>query len=52
MRPLQIRKMRLARAVPDDAGWLAETLNRIGDDFGTRFVLADDGALTLQEGGR
>ncbi len=49
---LEIRRRRLARAAPDDAGWLAGTLNRIGEGFGSRFVLADDGALTLHEGGR
>jgi poly-gamma-glutamate synthesis protein (capsule biosynthesis protein) len=51
MRPLQMRKMRLAHAAPDDAGWLAGTLNRIGEGFGSRFVLEDDGALMLHEGG-
>ena len=52
MRPLQMRKMRLAQAAPDDVGWLAGTLNRIGEEFGSRFVLGDDGALILHEGGR
>jgi poly-gamma-glutamate synthesis protein (capsule biosynthesis protein) len=52
MRPLQMRKMRLGRVAPDDAGWLAGTLNRMSEGFGSRFVVADDGALTLHEGGR
>ncbi len=47
MSPLQVRNMRLARAAPGDAGWLAESLNRIGGEFGSRFVLAGDGTLTL-----
>ncbi len=50
MHPLRIRKMRLERARPGDAGWLAETLNRVGEEFGSRFALGDDGALTLQGG--
>jgi poly-gamma-glutamate synthesis protein (capsule biosynthesis protein) len=52
MHPLRMRKMRLARAGPEDAGWLAGALNRVGEEFGSRFVLGKDGALTLQEGGR
>lgn len=52
MRPLRMRRMRLERAARDDAGWLATTLSRIGEEFGSRFVLTDDGALTLHQGGR
>ncbi len=52
MLPLQIRKMRLARAASDDVRWLARTLNRIGEEFGSRFAPTDDGALTLHQGGR
>ncbi len=47
MRPFRIRNMRLARAAPDEAGWLVETLNRIGGGA-SRFELASDGALTLR----
>ena len=52
MHPLRMRRMRLARATPEDAAWLAGTLNRIGHAFGSRFALADDGVLTLQGEGR
>lgn len=52
MHPLRIRKMRLERATPGDAGWLAETLNRVSEQLGSRFTLGDDGALTLQGGSR
>jgi len=47
MRPFRIRNMRLARAAPDEAGWLVETLNRISGGA-SRFDLASDGALTLR----
>ncbi len=46
MLPFRIRNMRLARAAPDEAGWLADTLNRISGG-GSRFDLSGDGALTL-----
>jgi poly-gamma-glutamate synthesis protein (capsule biosynthesis protein) len=52
MRPLRMRRMRLERAGRDDAEWLATTLGRIGEEFGSRFVVTDDGALTLHRGGR
>jgi poly-gamma-glutamate synthesis protein (capsule biosynthesis protein) len=52
MWPLRMRRMRLERATRDDAGWLATTLSRIGEEFGSRFIVTDDGALTLHQGGR
>ncbi|HSD20242.1 MAG TPA: CapA family protein [Anaeromyxobacter sp.] len=48
MRPLQVRRMRLARAEQRDAEWLADTLNEIGEGNGPRFDLAGDGTLTLR----
>jgi poly-gamma-glutamate synthesis protein (capsule biosynthesis protein) len=47
MRPFRIRNMRLARAAPDEAEWLAETLNRISGRA-SRFELSRDGVLTLR----
>ncbi len=45
--PMQIRKMRLNRASPADAGWLRDTLRRISSGFGTRVELGSGGALEL-----
>jgi poly-gamma-glutamate synthesis protein (capsule biosynthesis protein) len=47
MLPFRIRNLRLARAAPDEAGWLAETLTRISGG-GARFDVSGDGALTLR----
>jgi poly-gamma-glutamate synthesis protein (capsule biosynthesis protein) len=47
MVPLQIRGMRLHRASPADASWLADTLNREGKRFGTRISIGPDHALKL-----
>lgn len=47
MRPYRIRNMRLARATPEEAGWLAEALDRTSGGA-SRFAIATDGALTLQ----
>jgi poly-gamma-glutamate capsule biosynthesis protein CapA/YwtB (metallophosphatase superfamily) len=47
MLPFRIRNMRLARAAPEEASWLAETLDRISGG-GSRFAVASDGALTLR----
>jgi poly-gamma-glutamate synthesis protein (capsule biosynthesis protein) len=47
MRPFRIRNMRLARAAPEEAEWLANTLNRISGG-GSQFDLSGDGALTLR----
>jgi poly-gamma-glutamate capsule biosynthesis protein CapA/YwtB (metallophosphatase superfamily) len=45
--PLRIRRMRLNRVSPDDAGWLRDTIHRVSCEFGTAVDLAEDGALTL-----
>lgn len=50
MTPLQIRKLRLNRALPDDMRWLCTTLNRISKPFGSRVDLTPGGALTLVTG--
>jgi poly-gamma-glutamate synthesis protein (capsule biosynthesis protein) len=42
MVPLQIRNMRLHRASPADASWLADTLNREGKRFATRIATGPD----------
>lgn len=48
MIPLQIRKFRLNQASPADASWLAETLNRLGEQFGTQVELQPDLSLSLR----
>ncbi len=48
MTPLQLRRLRLQRAAPDDARWLAELSSRIGAAFGTRVILRSDGRLAMQ----
>jgi poly-gamma-glutamate synthesis protein (capsule biosynthesis protein) len=47
MVPLQIRNMRLHRASPYDATWLADTLNRERHRFGTRIRFGPDHVLKL-----
>lgn len=47
MVPLQIRRMRLHRASPADASWLADTLNREGKRFGTCISIGPDHVLKL-----
>ena len=48
MTPMQLRKMRLNRAVPRDAQWLRDTLARISLCFGSWVEDADDGSLLLR----
>lgn len=48
MVPFQIRKMRLSRAAPRDAEWLADLLTREGGRYGTLVRLLPDGSLTLE----
>jgi poly-gamma-glutamate capsule biosynthesis protein CapA/YwtB (metallophosphatase superfamily) len=48
MTPMRLRKMRLNRASPDDAGWLRDTLERVSAPFGTRVDVSADGSLTLR----
>jgi poly-gamma-glutamate synthesis protein (capsule biosynthesis protein) len=47
MVPLQIRNMRLHRASPTDASWLADTLNRESNTFGARIRISPDQVLKL-----
>jgi len=48
MVPFQIRKMRLNRAAPQDARWLADLLTREGENFGTRVRPGPGGTLALE----
>lgn len=48
MTPIQVKRFRVNRASPEDALWLKHTLNREGKEFGTRFGLEEDNALTIQ----
>jgi poly-gamma-glutamate synthesis protein (capsule biosynthesis protein) len=48
MTPMQIRQMRLNRAAPRDAEWLADRLARINTSFGSWVERAEDGSLFLR----
>lgn len=45
--PLRIRRLRLERVAAPEAHWLAETLTREGEAFGTRVRCLEDNTLTL-----
>ncbi len=45
--PMQVRHFRLSRAGFHDAEWLAQTLNREGERFGTAVELHDDQTMTV-----
>ncbi|HEX7940465.1 MAG TPA: CapA family protein, partial [Gemmatimonadaceae bacterium] len=47
MAPMQIRKMRLNRAAPHDASWLAARLGHISLQFGAWAEMAEDGDVFL-----
>jgi poly-gamma-glutamate synthesis protein (capsule biosynthesis protein) len=47
MVPVQARKMRLRRAGPADAGWLAMVLEQVSRPFGSRIAVEPAGTLTL-----
>jgi poly-gamma-glutamate synthesis protein (capsule biosynthesis protein) len=47
MTPMQIGKMRLNRASPEDAVWLKDTLARISAGFKTRLELMSDDTIIL-----
>jgi poly-gamma-glutamate synthesis protein (capsule biosynthesis protein) len=47
MAPMQIRKMRLNRAAPHDASWLASRIGRISVHFGAWAEMAEAGDLVL-----
>ncbi|SCL28374.1 poly-gamma-glutamate synthesis protein (capsule biosynthesis protein) [Micromonospora pallida] len=46
--PMRMRRMRLARAAPDETRWLAELLDGFGPPFAPGFAVASDGLLTLR----
>lgn len=48
MTPTQIKNFKVNRASRSDAVWLRDTLNREGEQFGTRVTLNEDNILTLQ----
>jgi poly-gamma-glutamate capsule biosynthesis protein CapA/YwtB (metallophosphatase superfamily) len=50
MTPMQTQHLRANRASRADALWLRDTLNREGEQFGTRAEMDQDGALTLRWG--
>ena len=43
--PMEIRRMRLHRAGPEDAGWLRRTLERESERFGVSFTPTESGDL-------
>jgi poly-gamma-glutamate synthesis protein (capsule biosynthesis protein) len=47
MIPTQVRHFRVNRARPDDARWIAATLDRESRAFGTRVERANDSELRL-----
>ncbi len=47
MTPMHIRRFQLAAASEADSVWLAETLNRECERFGTRVIRGEDGRLQL-----
>jgi poly-gamma-glutamate synthesis protein (capsule biosynthesis protein) len=46
--PLQSRRFRLGRVSAQDAEWLADLLNRLGEPFGTRVELESDNRMLLR----
>lgn len=50
MVPMGIRKLKLTRAPAEDARWLAATLSRASEPFGTRILLRDDLSLDVGAG--
>ena len=48
--PMQIRNLRATRATPADGEWLARTLHRVSQPFGTSVELAADGRLAVHPG--
>lgn len=49
MVPMQIKKMRLQHANPEDAQWLFETLNRESEKFDTSLRLNEDYTISLKQ---
>lgn len=50
MTPFQMTRMRLDRPSPDDVEWLVRSIGEIGERFGTRAEIADDGVYQLRWG--
>jgi poly-gamma-glutamate synthesis protein (capsule biosynthesis protein) len=48
MTPMQLRKLRLNRAAPEDARWLRDRLARISLEFRSAVEASDDGSLLLR----
>jgi poly-gamma-glutamate capsule biosynthesis protein CapA/YwtB (metallophosphatase superfamily) len=48
MTPMQLRKMRLNRAMPGDVRWLTTRLTQITQGFGSRVEGVEDGSLLLR----
>jgi poly-gamma-glutamate synthesis protein (capsule biosynthesis protein) len=48
MTPTRLRKLRINRALREDAQWLVDVLNREGRPLGTRAILGEDLRLVLQ----
>jgi poly-gamma-glutamate synthesis protein (capsule biosynthesis protein) len=48
MTPTRLRKLRINRALREEAQWLVEVLNREGRPLGTRAILGEDLRLVLQ----
>lgn len=46
--PMEIKNLQLNHAVPQDAEWLQQTLNREGEELGTRVRIDDDHSLLLE----
>ena len=47
MTPTQVRQFRVGRAPEQGVRWLADTLNREGQQFGTSVAIDTDGTLRL-----
>ncbi|MFO7544212.1 MAG: CapA family protein [Trueperaceae bacterium] len=45
--PMRLRRFRLERAAPEEARWLARTLERESREFGTRVETGEEGRLAL-----
>jgi poly-gamma-glutamate capsule biosynthesis protein CapA/YwtB (metallophosphatase superfamily) len=48
MLPMRIRRFRLERASAEEAGWLADLLNRLGEPSGTRVDLVENNMLIVR----
>jgi poly-gamma-glutamate synthesis protein (capsule biosynthesis protein) len=46
--PTRLRRLRVNRASPAEAAWVAAVLNREGRNFGTRVSLEENGCLELR----